>query len=73
MNKRISYHLNELKNELRKRALKEKDEKIGDLLRKLFFFAFLSFSWDFFRFPHRLYPFYPFFPSFQSFPFFYFN
>ena len=27
MNKRISYHLNELKNELRKRALKEKDEK----------------------------------------------
>jgi hypothetical protein len=27
MNKRISYHLTELKNELRKRALKEKDEK----------------------------------------------
>jgi hypothetical protein len=27
MNKRISYHLTELKNELRKRALKEKDEE----------------------------------------------
>lgn len=27
MNKRINYHLNELKNELRKRALKEKEEK----------------------------------------------
>ena len=27
MNKRISYHLNELKNELRKRALKEKNEE----------------------------------------------
>jgi hypothetical protein len=27
MNKRISYFLNELKHELRKRALKEKDEK----------------------------------------------
>ena len=27
MNKRTSYHLTELKNELRKRALKEKDEE----------------------------------------------
>jgi hypothetical protein len=27
MNKRISYHLTELKNELRKRATKEKDEE----------------------------------------------
>src|SRR5262245_38171564 len=27
MNKRISYHLTELKNELRKRAMKEKDEE----------------------------------------------